>query len=204
MATVIAPAKTKRPDAESSPIPYRFSVKQYHRMIEAGIFASDDRCELLEGWVIRKMVHNSAHDSAVWLMQTMLLAHLTTEFVVRIQSSIETVDSRPEPDVAVVRGPGTKYFTAHPTPRDVALVVEVADATLTLDRTVKYQIYAQARIPCYWIVNPIDQQIEVYTNPRAGRSPAYRRRQDFRPGDLVPFVLGGIELTKFPVRELLP
>jgi Uma2 family endonuclease len=173
-------------------------------MIDAGVFQHDERCELLEGWVVRKMVHNPAHDAVVWLVQTMLLSRLPAEWVVRVQSAIETADSRPEPDVAVVRGPGIRYVAAHPKPRDVRLVVEVADSSLAQDRDDKQRIYARARIPCYWIVNLIDWQIEVYTDPRAGRSPAYRQRREFRHGEKVPLVVAEAELAEIPVHELLP
>ncbi len=203
MATVTAPELGQRPLIPPSAL-YRFSVDQYRRMIDAGVFQNGDRCELLEGWVVRKMVHNPAHDGVVWLVQTLLLARLAPEWVVRVQSSIQTADSRPEPDVAVVRGPGIRYITAHPAPQDISLVVEVAEATLVQDRTAKQRIYARARIPCYWIVNLTDRQVEVYTNPRAGRSPAYRERRDLRHGDSVPLELPGRKPAKIPVRELLP
>src|SRR5262249_35375798 len=119
------PATTAAP-ALSRPV-YRFSVKQYHRMVETGILTENHRAELLEGWVVAKMPQNPPHGAAVWLVQTALLPRLPAGWVLRIQSPITTKDSEPEPDAAVVRGPGDRYFDAHPQPRDVSLVVEVAD-----------------------------------------------------------------------------
>jgi Uma2 family endonuclease len=77
-------------------------------------------------------------------------------------------DSEPEPDVAVVRGDARDFLADHPT--TAALVVEVADASLELDRRLKARIYARAGISDYWIVNLIDRVVEVRRDPvTAGR-----------------------------------
>src|SRR5438034_1816570 len=39
----------------------RFTVEQYHAMIEAGIFANDEAVELLEGWLVQKMAKKRPH-----------------------------------------------------------------------------------------------------------------------------------------------
>jgi hypothetical protein len=184
-------------------VPYRFAVEQYERMIDAGVFV-DARCELLEGLVVQKVTHNPPHDGSILALQQMLLHHLTHEWVLRIQSSISLSESQPEPDLVVAKGLVKRYFRHHPHPRDIALIVEVADSSLGQDRIDKMRIYASARIPIYWIVNLIDAQVEVYMNPRAGRFPAYRNREDFHRGDDLPVILAGKELTRLDVSEILP
>jgi Uma2 family endonuclease len=85
------------------------------------------------------------------------------------------------------------------------LVVEVADATLSQDRASKKRLYASARIPVYWIVNLLENQIEVYTDPSGpADEPDYRQRQDYGPADTLPVVIEGRELGRVAVRELLP
>jgi hypothetical protein len=129
------------------PIPvYRFTVEQYHRLIEQGILTENDRVELLEGWITPKMTHNPPHDCSVLLAQTELLARLSADWVVRVQSAITMRDSEPEPDLAVARGPGRRYARTHPRASDLALLVEVADTTLEADRTEKGRLYARSRI----------------------------------------------------------
>jgi Uma2 family endonuclease len=199
----IATAPDERTGQQLLPL-YRFTVEQYHRMIAAEVFNGSERVELLEGWVMIKMTRNPPHDGTVLLVQTELLARLPAEWVLRVQSAITTPDSEPEPDLVVARGPRRRYVRSHPRPRDVALVVEVADTTLAEDRDIKGPLYARARIPVYWVVNLIDSIVEVYSNPRAGRSPAYRQRQDHGPADALPLVIGGQEEGVIPVRELLP
>lgn len=201
MATVRSAERVTVPP----PPHYRFTVAQYHRIIDAGVFGADERCELLEGAIVPKMTRKPPHDGCLYLAQTLLLAHLPADWVLRVQSAATLGGtSEPEPDLVVARGPARQYLRRHPGPRDVVLVVEVADTTLAEDRGRKARIYARARVPVYWVVNLIDSQVEVYTLPRAGRAPAYRSREDFRAGDRVPLVLDGRELARLPVRELLP
>jgi Putative restriction endonuclease len=183
---------------------YRFTVEQYHRMIEQGILNENDRVELLEGWITAKMTHNPPHDCSVLLAQTELLARLSADWVVRVQSAITMRDSEPEPDLAVARGPGRRYARTHPRASDLALLVEVADTTLEADRTEKGRLYARSRIAVYWIINLIDSQVEVYTEPRAGRTPIYRQRKDYGIEDSVPLIITGKDLGAIAVRELLP
>jgi hypothetical protein len=107
--------------------------------------------------------------------------------------------------VTVVRGPEDLCFGRHPTPADVALLVEVADTSLRQDRDVKGPIYARARVAVYWIVNLPERCVEVYSDPPRRRTKAgYRRRAVYAVGEAVPLVLGGQEFGPIPVGELLP
>jgi Uma2 family endonuclease len=183
---------------------YRLTVAQYHAMIEAGILTEDDRCELLRGWIVAKMPPNPPHATTVTRLGRRLIRLLPDEWPVRVQCPITLRDSEPEPDVAVVRGPEEAYRTRHPAARDVALAIEVAESSLDQDREVKGPLYAGERIPIYWIVNLVASWIEVYSDPKGGRSPGYRRRQDYGVGQSVPLVLGNRVVAHLPVRELLP
>ena len=182
----------------------RFTVEEYHRVIGAGILTEDDRVELLEGLIVRKMTRNPPHDATLMRLDDMLRRRLPAEWRVRIQSAIVTADSEPEPDLAVVAGPIERYQKAHPRPKDVALVVEIADATLRRDRGPKRRLYARASVQVYWIVNLVSRQVEVYTEPSGNRRPArYGRMQTYAEGDEVPLVLGGQTLKPINVRQLL-
>ncbi len=183
--------------------PFRFTVRQYRRMAEGGILTEDHRVELLEGWIIPKMTHKPPHDASVDLTQHAVSERLPEGWRVRVQSAINTSDSEPEPDVAVVRGGARRYARAHPRPRDIGMLLEVAESSLQQDRFQKGRLYARARIPVYWVINLLESVVEVYTRPRSGKHPAYQRREDYRPGDDVPLVLDGKEVARIPVRDLL-
>ena len=182
----------------------RFSVAEYHRLIELGILTEDDNLELLEGYLVHKMSRNPPHDAAIQKGTKKWLRLLPTGWDLRVQSAISLIDSEPEPDFAIVRGDETAYLTRHPIAADIGLVVEVSDSTLPGDRDDKGRIYARASIASYWIVNINDRQVEVYLSPSGPvPDPKYRQRVDYRPGDSVPLILGGATAAQVPVLDLL-
>jgi Uma2 family endonuclease len=164
----------------------------------------EDHVELLEGWITPKMIHNPPHDLAVGLAEEAIRGPLTDEWKIRIQSAITTEDSKPEPDVAVVKGPLRRYANRHPEPGDIALIVEVADTSVVRDRF-KCQLYARAAIPAYWIVNVTERQVEVFAQPTGlPDEPRYARQDVYKPGDSVPLQLSGQPPSSILVGDLLP
>jgi Uma2 family endonuclease len=183
----------------------RFSVAEYHKLIDIGLLTEDDNLELIEGYLVQKMPHNPPHDGTIDLVRETLKQLLPGGWMLRIQQAITLSDSEPEPDFAVVRGDRRTFLARHPGPADVGLVIEVADSTLAGDRADKGRIYARAAIACYWIVNLIGRQVEVYTSPSGPvASPVFSRRDDYRPGDLLPLTLDGAAVASPAVHELLP
>ncbi len=189
------------------PLPVRrFTVDEYHHLISAGVLGEDEDVELLEGWIVPKMARTPTHDAMVsTVMLDVLTPRLPKGWFCRGQSAITTADSEPEPDVAVVRGASRDYLARHPGPADMALVVEVSDSSLQRDRFYKGPIYANAAIPVYAIINLLDHQVEIYTDPTGpDAAPVYRIRRDYRPGALVPFLVDGRDVGPIPAEELLP
>lgn len=182
----------------------RFTVAEYDRMVRDGTLDESARVELLDGWIVEKMPHNAPHDSSVSRLQRRLMRVLGDDWLVRAQSSATLDTSVPEPDVAVARGPEERYDRVRPRPRDLVMVVEVAESSLAQDQGYKVRLYARNRIPVYWIVNLVDRRVEVYTSPRGGRNPTYRTRTDYAPGAAVPVVVGGRAVGAIPVDEILP
>ena len=184
---------------------WRLSVDQYHIMIDAGVLTDDDPVELLDGWLVTKMPKNPSHRIATRLTREALSHIVPSGWYVDAQEPITTMDSEPEPDVVVIRGDTRQYADRHPGPGDVALVVEVADATLKRDQETKKRLYAAAGIPIYWIVNLIENRCEVYTTPSGPvEQPDYRQRMDYGLSDTVPVMIEGIEVAQIQVCELLP
>jgi Uma2 family endonuclease len=174
-------------------------------MIEADVLVEDDRVELLEGWIVPQMVHSPQHDATIELIDDVLRSKLPAGWRLRIQSATTTSDSEPEPDLAVVRGSARERLTKHPGPSDVTFVIEVAQTSLNRDRTLKKAIYAKAAIPIYWIVNLIDRQIEVFSDPKVSRGIAtFSKSKRYRSGETVPLVVAGKEMGRIAVGDLLP
>jgi Uma2 family endonuclease len=203
MSTILPPLVNLGP---IPPLPVRrFTVDEYHRMIQNGIISAEERCELLDGWIVPKMTRSPLHDLALGLAEDEIERHLPQGWFRRGQSAVTTTESEPEPDLAVVRGRRRDYQTQHPGPAAIGLIVEIADSSLAQDRTVKGALYARAGIPIYWIVNLVDRIVEVYTDPTGPDPlPAYRQRQDFQIGDLIPLILDSTEINRIPVADLLP
>jgi Putative restriction endonuclease len=163
----------------------RFSVAEYQRLTELGFLTENDHLELIEGYLVLKMPRNPPHDGTIHRVLKWLTRVLPSDWDVRVQSAVTLADSVPEPDLAVVRTDAQGYTTRYPTAADVGLVIEVSDSTLAGERADKGRVYAGAGIPCYWIVNLPDRQVEVYTTPSGPTAvPAYGSRQDFAAGDL--------------------
>jgi Putative restriction endonuclease len=166
---------------------WRLSVSQYHAMLQAGIIDEDTQIELLEGILVAKMAKNPPHRISTKLIRE-ALENITPEgWYVDSQEPITLVNSEPEPDIVIVRGKTTDYRDRHPAASDVVLVIEVSDATLERDRTIKQRIYARAGIAIYWILNLRDQQLEVYTQPinQSESEPKYQQHQIFKETESV-------------------
>ena len=133
----------------------RWTRAEYARLIEAGIFQPGEPVELLGGELMVGEPQGSAHYTAIGLVEDALRAALGRGWLVRSQGPLAlTDDSEPEPDVAVMRGTRRDYRDEHPS--RPALVVEVAESSLALDREHKGSLYAQAGVADYWILNLVD------------------------------------------------
>jgi len=157
-----------------------FSVDDYRRMGEAGIFDEGERVELIEGEIIEMSPIGSAHASRVKRLIQLLSRRLGHKAIVQVQDPVVlSALSEPQPDVALLR-PRTDFYAArHPRPADVLLIVEVADRSRVFDRTVKAPLYARAGIRELWIVDLTDEVVEVYRRPLRG---AYREVEQLRRG----------------------
>ena len=151
-------------EAVRAPAPHRWTRRQYEQIVEAGILDENDRVELLDGEIIEMSPQKGPHATGVTLAADELRAAYSRDYTVRTQLPLALdPDSEPEPDVAVVAGKPRDYRDAHPV--TAVLAVEVFDTTLTLDRTQKARLYARHGIPEYWILNVVDDCLEVYRDP---------------------------------------
>lgn len=181
--------------------PFRLSVTQYHAMRDAGILGEDDRVELLDGILVPKMTKKPPHRLATGLVREELEKIVPDAYYVDSQEPLTTSDSEPEPDVYVVRGARRDYVDRHPAPRDVPLVVEVADESLARDQGTKLALYARAGVAQYWVVNVRGRTVEVFRNPQGD---AYRERTELHAGQELVVELDGAVIGRLAVTALLP
>jgi len=146
-----------------------FTVEEYHRLAEVGILTDSDRVELINGDIITMSPINSPHGGMVNRLTRTLIKLLGEKNTITVQNPIQIENhSEPEPDLVVAEYREDDYESNHPFPKDIYLIIEVADSTLQKDRTIKYDIYAEAEILEYWIINIPDRQVEIHRQPKNG------------------------------------
>jgi Uma2 family endonuclease len=142
----------------------RLTRAEYEDLVARGVYGSDDRMELLDGRFVMREPQATPHATAIRLGVTALRAAFGMGFIIDVQLPVALDDdSEPEPDLAVVPGHPRDYRRAHPT--HPVLIVEVAESSLAVDRTLKAALYARARISDYWIVNLVEHVVEVHRAP---------------------------------------
>ena len=146
---------------------HRFTVDEYHRMGEVGIFLEDDRVELLAGEIVEMSPIGPLHAGTVDRLTALFLSRLGGEVIVRVQNPLllRAEDSEPQPDVTLLRPRPDFYTRSHPEAQDVYLVIEVADTSVEADRDVKFPIYARAGVPEAWLLDVTTERLEVYRHP---------------------------------------
>lgn len=203
--TISLPPDIENPEPEISwNALKRFTVDEYHAMIAAGVFVEDENFELLEGLLVHKMGKKRQHTLATQRLRQLLESILQGCYV-DAQEPVSTDDSEPEPDVSIIRGNRDDYLDHQPLAKDVLLVIEVAAGSLRQDRLVKKRIYARAGIPVYWIVNLMDRQVEIFTQPMgSAQQPDYANRETIAADGTVVVVLDGQPVGQLAVKDFIP
>jgi len=160
----------------------RFTVEEYHRMAESGVFKPDERVELIRGVVRRMSPKNYAHVVAATKLHQRLMKSLAGRASVFKEDPLKLIrlDSETEPDILVISSPNIEDYgkeTYGP-----VLVVEVAASSLRHDLNAKAPLYAEARVPEYWVLNLVDRELVVF---RSLREEDYRDRATYHSGDRV-------------------
>jgi Uma2 family endonuclease len=149
---------------------YRLTVEQYHRMGEAGVLDEDSRVELIEGELIDMAPIGSGHGSAVARLTRLFVNAVGDRAIVLVQSSIRLdAHSEPQPDFALLKPRDDFYAAALPTPRDVLLVVEVAESSAGYDLRTKARLYATHGVPAYWVVDIPAATLHRFAGPEGER-----------------------------------
>ena len=156
----------------------RFTVEEYHKMGEAGIFGEGDRVELMDGEVVEMNPIGWRHARSVRRLTVRLVRAASDRYAVGVQNPITLIEyGEPQPDLAIHNEPPPGRL---PGPQEGLLVVEVSDFTLSYDKNVKMPRYARAGIPEVWIVDLQGETVERYNDPREDE---YRRIERDRQGE---------------------
>jgi Uma2 family endonuclease len=146
----------------------KWSIDDYHRMVETGILR-DRHVELLVGEIVEMSPETPIHYNTAKRGAKYLEELLLGKADVRFNGPITLSDSEPEPDLAIVRLPESSYNDRHPLPEDIFWIVEVAMTSLKKDLDIKAVIYATAGIQEYWVLDLSAKQMIVFRNPQNGK-----------------------------------
>jgi Uma2 family endonuclease len=139
---------------------------EYYGMMESGIIREGERVELISGQIFTMAAKGTRHTVSTTRLLKELWRLIEERAIVRCQDPISLPNnSEPEPDLVIARLRSDDYVNSHPAPEDIILVIEVADSTIKFDRETKAPLYAAAGIGEYWIIDLIDDRLEIYRQP---------------------------------------
>ena len=138
---------------EVGPVPYHWTVDALYRALDAGVFEHPELMSLVHGIVMGQPKQTARCTNLTNLLSRQLRSVLQGPFLVYGRRPVE-VDpyNQPTAEVLVVTGQKADYQDRHPSPEDVALLVEVVDTNAAYDLGDKAMLYAQAGIADYWVV----------------------------------------------------
>jgi Uma2 family endonuclease len=169
----------------------KWSVEEYHEMIEKGIL-SDRPVELIAGEIWSMSPEGPLHHSLNWEIADYLRDLLRGVALISEAHPITLADSEPEPDIAVVRSPRSKYRNRHPLPEDIYWLIEVSDTTLDYDLGIKKKAYARAKICEYWSVDANQKLIRVFHKPQGDD---YQVVQEYTEGVIITLAFPHIQIS---------
>jgi Uma2 family endonuclease len=148
---------------------HRLTVAEYYRLPDAGVLGPEDRVELIEGEVVDMAPISPRHAAFVRALTSLISAAARRQVVLSVHDPLHLDDhSEPQPDVMVLRPSADFYASAHPTPADVWLLIEVSDTTARYDREIKVPLYARAGVQEVWVVDLEARVLRCHRGPRDG------------------------------------
>ncbi len=175
---------------------HKWSVEDYHQIIESGILEGKS-VELLEGEIVSMSPEKPIHSSRIDTVADYLRDILQGVAKVREAHPITLDNSEPEPDIAIVRFDDNNYSNRHPYPQDIYWLIEVSNKTLTKDLEEKSLIYARNGIPEYWVIDLLNNKLWVFTNPQQN---SYLDKQEVTTDCINPLAFHKISIE---VKKLL-
>lgn len=169
----------------------KWSLDDYHQMIESGLLA-ERSLELINGEIIEMSPEGVSHSFYCRGTAKYLRLLLGNRAEVSEAHPITLPnDSEPEPDIAIVRSPDTLYQTRHPFPEDIFWLIEIANSTLAKDLGVKRELYAQAGIPEYWVMNLQTSELVIFRDLIDNK---YRSEICLNDGDISPLAFPDLSI----------
>ncbi|WP_182867571.1 Uma2 family endonuclease [Rhodopirellula sp. JC639] len=147
------------------------TVDEFDTMVDRGAFDHLNRkIELIRGKLYEMNPAGPLHDDLITFLthwSSGVLAEKPMLVTSQTGLGLNALESRPEPDLLWIDK--KRYRDRHPSASNVHLAIEVSDSSLQYDLQLKAQLYAEAEILEYWIVDAKSSCIHVYRHPVGGR-----------------------------------
>lgn len=136
------------------PLPVKLRVEDYLTLDELGAFNAYGKTELIEGEIVYMNAQHRPHariKSRLHVLLALALREIGSDLEALIEGSIAMPPHNvPEPDISLTAEPEGKGLIPL---ASLALVIEVADATVKNDLGRKRRIYAREGVPEYWVID---------------------------------------------------
>ena len=161
---------------------YKWSIEEWHELVDSGVLEGKP-VEFLEGEIIEVspegVEHSYTNDSVVKYLRTIFNGMAD----VKESHPITLDNSEPEPDIAIVRLPETRYRSHHPYPQDIYWLIEIANKTLSKDLNQKIITYARNGIPEYWVIYLVNKKLIIHTQLQNN---SYSQIVEYKTGTVSP------------------
>ena len=156
-----------RPKTGTYREPKLWTKEECHRLADRGEL--DERYELIEGTIYGPMKKRAPHIHTEriafhWLFDLCGIEFVQKEDPIAIPSEAGEIND-PLPDLDVLNQPALSFTGGPPGPKDILLLVEVADSSLGFDRNIKANVHARAGIAEYWVMDVNGRQILRHRKP---------------------------------------
>jgi Uma2 family endonuclease len=143
----------------------RWTLAEFERLTELGIFTEEDRIELIGGELVPMSPKGNRHELVRDDLTDLLVQQLPRN--VRLASEIgwrPDADTYLEPDMLVY----PRTFKGVTVPgAEVLLIIEIADTSLNFDITAKARVYAALGVREYWVVDAKTLVTRIHREPSA-------------------------------------
>ena len=166
-----------------APARMRITIDRYQKMVATGVLTRDDHVELIEGEILHTAPISPRHASVTARLCRRLILALGDTAMVGVGHPVALGHfSEPQPDLLVLKPRPDDYSSAHPQVKDVLLLIEIADSSLTFDCGTKRDLYSQFGIAEYWVIDLNNQRTLVYLWPVQS---AFQRTREYLVGDAI-------------------
>ncbi|MEM7182079.1 MAG: Uma2 family endonuclease [Spirochaetota bacterium] len=168
------------------------NVKEYRRLGDTGILHAINTVELIEGKIVDKSSPGYQKSLSLKAIVGLFTKQLADSCIVSIQEPLLLNSmSESSPDIKLLDYDNEFYANRNPKPKDVFLLIEICDSEIDREKKVKLPLYANVNIQELWIVNLLEERIEVYRSP-SGKN--YSQILLYKRGE-------SIETLKFPGKS---